>query len=666
MLNPRLPTIWYGGDYNPDQWPEEVWREDVRLFKLAGINVATLPVFGWARLQPAEDRYDFDWLDRVLDLLTENGISACLATPTAAQPAWMSKRYPDILPVDVTGTRRMHGRRVNFCPNSPNYRRLSQEMARRLAERYREHPALVAWHVANEYGHYCYCDLCAEAFRAWLKARYGSLDAVNEAWYTSFWGHTFSAWDEIETPTENGERGNQPMLLDYDRFQSDAILECYLGEYRILKAATPDVPVTTNLMGPFKPLDYHAWAPHLDVVSWDNYPPRGAHMGTVAMRHELMRGLKDGQPFMLMEQTPGTQNWQAYNAQKRPGVMRLWSYQAVAHGADTVMFFQLRRSRGGPEKYHSAVIEHVGHEHTRVFREVAALGKELAGLGDTLLDARQRARVALLFDWQNWWALEYSSGPSILLEYLPQLEKYYTALWGQNIATDVVRPDADLSAYDLVVAPALYMVRPGVAANLEGYVRDGGTLVTTFFSGMVNENDLVTLGGYPGELRDLLGIWVEENDALLPDESNTIEMVAPLGRLQGSYTCGMLCDVLHAEGAEVLATYGSDYYAGYPVLTRHRYGQGWACYVASDPDPAFVADLLGTLCDERGIEAPLSVPEGVEVTQRHKGDATYTFVLNHNAEPVRLALPAPARDLLSGRCLEGEVDLVGNDVLILT
>ncbi|HHX64610.1 MAG TPA: beta-galactosidase [Chloroflexi bacterium] len=665
MINPKLPTIWYGADYNPDQWPEEIWHEDMRLMRLAHVNVATLPVFSWAHLQPAEDRYDFEWLDRILDLMAENGIYACLATSTAAHPAWMSRRFPDTLRVDRNGVRHKFGGRVNFCPSSPNYRHFSSELARRLAERYGDHPTLVAWHIANEYGNHCYCGICAEGFRRWLQARYGSLEALNRAWNTAFWSHQIYDWGEVETPTTNGEQRNQPMLLDYDRFQNDMILECYLGEYHVLKEITPDIPVTTNLMSHFKPLNYHSWAPHLDVVSWDSYPAPDEPISNVALRHELMRGLKGGQPFMLMEQSPSQTNWMPRNPLKAPGVMRLWSYQAVAHGADTIMFFQWRRSRGGMEKLHGAVIGHVGHEHTRVFDEVQALGAELEALGDTLLDSRQHARVALLFDWENWWALGYSSGPTVDLDYLEQIRKYYATLWEQNIATDVVSPSADLSQYDLVVAPVLYMLRPGVADNLKAFVDKGGRLLTTFFSGIVDENDLVTLGGYPGEIRDLMGIWAEEIDVLLPDESNRLVFSNPWGRIEDEYRCGMLCDLIHAESAQVLATYGDDFYAGRPALTVNRYGRGQAYYLAADPKPAFLTDFLGQLCDEMGIAAPLEVPSGVEVTQRHKEGNTYTFVLNHHAGPVRITLPRPAQDLLTGRTLGGDVELAGNDLFIL-
>jgi len=664
MLSPKLQKIWYGADYNPDQWPEDVWEKDVRLMKLAHVNVATLPVFSWTRLQPAEDRYTFEWLDRILDKLAANDIYACIATSTAAQPAWMSHRFPDVLRTDINGIKHKQGGRTNFCPNSPNYRRYSRELALRLGERYKDHPALVAWHVANEYGSHCYCALCAEAFRDWLKARYGSLDAVNAAWNTAFWSHGLAAWEEIETPTTHGERNNMPMLLDYDRFQNDAILACYCNEYDALKSVTPDVYVTTNLMGHFKPLNYHAWAPYLDVVSWDSYPLPDEAASSVAFKHELMRGLRDGQPFMLMEQTPSQVNWMPRNQLRRPGVMRLLSYQAVAHGADTVMFFQFRRARGGPEKMHGAIVDHVGHEHTRVFGEVQALGAELEALGDALLDARQDARVGLLFDWENWWAIDYSVGPTRDLDYVATCRKYYAALWDANIPVDVVRPEADLSKYDLVIAPMLYMLRPGVAGHLTEYVRKGGTLVVSYFSGIADENDLATLDGYPGELREVLGIWVEEHDPMLEDQ--TVEVHAePWGRVQGCYKAGILCDLLHLEGATARASYASEFYAGRPVITENRYGEGKALYVAADVDATLMRDLLLTLCDEKGIRAPLCVSGGAEVTQRSRHGREFTLILNHGAVAATAALPYACRDLLTGRELAGSVELAAKDVLIL-
>ena len=672
MINPKLPKIFYGGDYNPDQWPEPVWDEDARLFGLAGIDVATVGVFAWAKLQPDEVTYDFGWLDRVLDKLHAHGLYACLATATAAHPAWLATRYPDVLRVDFGGRKHAFGARHNFCPNSPSYRLYSRRLAQGLAERYRDHPALLVWHVNNEYGGACYCELCARAFRVWLKKRYGTLDALNHAWNTAFWSHTFYAWDEIVPPNALSEHGGpnqtafQGVSLDYARFNSDGLLECYLSEREVLKQTTPEVPVTTNMMGTYKPLDYFKWAQHLDVISWDNYPANTTPVSTTALRHDLMRGLKGGQPFMLMEQTPSQQNWQPYNGLKRPGVMRLWSYQAVARGADTVMFFQLRRSRGACEKYHGAVIEHAGHEHTRVFREVAALGEELQGLGDTLLDARTEARVGIVFDWDNWWAVEYSSGPSVDLNYLTEVQKYYDAFYHQNIPVDMIGVNTPLEGYDVIIAPVLYMVKPGYAGRLESFVERGGTFVTTFFSGVVNETDLVTLGGYPGELRRLLGVWAEEIDALTPEMTNQIVMEKALGTLQGAYTCGLLCDLIHSEGAEVVATYGRDFYGGMPALTRHRFGKGEAWYVASSPEREFLEGLVSYLCAEKGVTPLLNTPAGVEVTRRRKNGQDYLFLLNHNEEAATVELgELTGRDLLTGQRAAGSATLPAHGVTVL-
>ena len=675
MINPKLQKIWYGGDYNPDQWPRDIWQEDMHMLKLAHIDVASLPIFSWSLLQPEEERYEFEWLDEILDLMASNGIYACLATSTAAHPAWMARRYPDVLRVDFQGRKRRFGARHNSCPNSPTYRHYSKRLAGKLAERYKNHPTLVAWHVSNEYGGHCYCDNCARAFRVWLQKRYGTIEEVNQRWNTRFWGHTFYDWEEIVPPNILSEHTSewdhtrtafQGISLDYWRFMSDSLLECYKDEYHAIKEHTPDVWVTTNLMGTYKPLNYFAWAPYLDVISWDNYPSNQADMSDIAMRHDLMRGLKEGKPFMLLEQTPSQTNWQAYNALKRPGAMRLWSYQAVARGADTVMFFQLRQSQGASEKFHGAVIPHAGHEHTRVFEECAHLGEELVELGDALLDSRTNARVGLLFDWENWWALEFSSGPSADLKYLPQIEKYYRACWSQNIPVDIISPAMDIDDYDVVIAPVAYLLQPGYAQRVEEFVSRGGTFLTTFFSGIVDDNDRVVLGGYPGELRRVTGVWVEEIDCLFPDMHNTIEIPDTLPELAGSHQVGLLCDLIHGETAEVVGTYATDFYAGRPALTRNKFGHGWAWYLASDPRQEFVNRLVRYICNEKGIAPILETPAGIEVTQREKNGQTFTFVLNHNGDELEVDLGAEVYfDLLTGKELSGKIALPGRDLLIL-
>ncbi|RPK30215.1 beta-galactosidase [Paenibacillus xylanexedens] len=672
MISSKLPKMFYGGDYNPEQWDHETHLEDLRMFQLAGIDIATINVFSWALIQPDEVTYRFEELDQLINRLYENGVYICLATSTAAHPAWMAKKYPDVLRVDADGRKRKFGGRHNSCPNSPTYRKYAEKIADKLAERYKDHPAVLVWHISNEYGGECYCDNCEKAFRVYLKERYQTLEQVNKAWNTNFWGHTFYDWDEIVLPSNLSEHwGNnnstfQGISLDYSRFNSDSMLDCYLLEYDAIKKHIPDSVVTTNLMGFFKQLDYFKWAKYLDIVSWDSYPGLATPVSFTAMAHDLMRGLKDGQPFMLMEQTPSQQNWQPYNSLKRPGVMRLWSYQSVAHGADTIMFFQLRRSIGACEKYHGAVIEHAGHENTRVFREVAELGKELQILGDTTLDASVESKVAIVFDWDNWWAIEKSSGPTVALNYVDQIHKYYAAFFRRNIQVDIISVDTDMSKYDIVLAPVLYMVKPGFATKLEKYVEAGGTFLTTFFSGIVNENDLVTTGGYPGELRKLLGIWVEEIDALLPEQKNRIVLKETYGDLQGEYGCGMLCDLLHSEGAEVIAEYGDDFYKGMPVVTRNTFGQGEAWYVASDPDERFLDGLLGQLAAAKNVESLLETPEGVEVSARTKDGKPYLFVMNHNATTQSYDLgTAKAHDLLTNRELSGSVEIEARGVQLL-
>jgi beta-galactosidase len=412
-----------------EQWSPEVWDDDVVLMQQAHFNIATIGVFSWVSLQPAEDCFTFEWLDSVIEKLSNAGRNICLATPSAAQPAWMSQAYPDVLRADDRGRRVHHGGHTNYCPNSPNYRRLAVQIATKLAERYNDLPNLLLWHVSNEYATPCYCDLCATGFRAWLQQRYGSLDELNTRWWTRFWSHTYTDWSQIEPPYADGERNIHGLTIDYRRFQSDSLLECFTLERNAIRLITPDIPVTTNFMGTFPHLDYRAWAKEVDVIAWDCYQWPKAYPGDIAFLHDLNRGLKHGQPFMLMEQTPSSQNWQPVNALKRPGILRLWSYLAVAHGADTVMYFQWRRGRGGSEKFHGAVVEHSGRSNTRVFREVSELGAEIERLGDTTIGAATPARVAVLFDWNNWWAIDAAVGPINPKNYVEFVRKHYNALW---------------------------------------------------------------------------------------------------------------------------------------------------------------------------------------------------------------------------------------------
>lgn len=668
IYDERIEKVLYGGDYNPEQWSEDVWEEDMRLFALAGIDVVTLNVFSWASLQPDEHTYCFEKLDKIMDLVEKNGLKVCMATSTAAHPAWMAKKYPDILRTEFNGMKRKFGSRHNSCQNSPTYQKYSVLLAKKLAERYKDRKCIVAWHVSNEYGGECYCENCEKAFRVWLKDKYKTIEELNRAWNTAFWGHTFYEWDEIVLPNLLSEHFAenrttfQGISLDYRRFNSEGMLHCFKAEYEAIKSVIPNAKITTNLMGFYKPLDYQMWANEMDFISWDNYPANEDPYARIAMNHDLMRGIKGGQPFVLMEQTPSVTNWLAYNALKRPNVMRLWSYQAMAHGADAIMFFQMRRSIGACEKYHGAVIDHVGNENTRVFREIAKLGEELKQLGSKTLGSTMDSKVAVVVDWDNWWALEYSAGPSCDLKYLDEVFGYYRALEEQNYSVDLIGVNDDLSKYEVVIAPIFYMTKGSYDEKIREYVKNGGTFITTFFSGIVDEHDLVITGGYPGHLRDILGIWVEEIDALPAGTTNAFTYEGK------EYEAKLLCDIMHLEGAKALATYEKDFYANTPVLTVNEYGKGKAYYVGTRSSEDFYQTFLKERLEEKGIRPVLEVEGvGIEATERIKGDNRYLFVLNHNDTEGTFVMPKAKVDLLTGRTYtKGEVVTIpAKEVMIL-
>lgn len=643
----------YGGDYNPNQWPKEIWEEDMALFRKAGINSATINVFSWAKIQPAEEIYDFTELDEMVDMLAGEDSQIVLATSTGAVPAWMVKRYPEVARTDYEGRHRKFGQRHNACPNSPVYQKFVKKLAAKLAERYGSNKNVVCWHVNNEYGGECYCENCEKAFRVWLRKKYKTLEALNKAWNLEFWGHTIYDWDEIVAPNalseglENNKTAFAGISIDYCRFNSDSLLENYKLERDTIRQYDMDTPITTNLMGTYKGLDYFKWAKEMDIVSWDNYPSYNTPWSQTAMNHDLMRGLKNA-PFMLMEQTPSQQNWQPYNSLKKPGQMRAQSYQTIAHGADTIQFFQLRRSVGACEKFHGAVIEHEGSGRGRVFREVAALGQELKRIGADIIGSENKAKAGIIFDWDNYWALEYTSGPSEDLRYVEQILQYYKYFYDKNIAVDMIPADADFQKYSLVAAPVLYMVKEGMAEALEAFTANGGTLITGFMSGIADQSDNVHLGGYPGPLRRLAGIWVEEIDALAPEQSNQIVF------LDGTKDrCRMLCDIIHLEGAEKLAVYEDNFYAGTPVVTRNVFEKGQVYYVGAVLDEPALEKVLDQVCEEAGVAPVISEATELEVVRRETDDKILYFMINFKDKEIALPKIFVGKwDLLGGKIVE--------------
>lgn len=653
MTLPTLGKIPYGGDYNPEQWGESVWEEDHQAFDLAAIDLLTVGVFSWSRTQPDEETYDFSLLDRIIQQTHDEGRRVCLATGTAAVPPWLATAYPDVCRVDFEGRRHRYGVRHNACTSSPDYRRLATAMAARVAERYGDHPAVVAWHINNEYGGLCYCELCAGEFRLWLQDRYGTLDRLNDAWNADFWSHRFTDWNQIVPPNILSEHWKSPdhtafqgITLDYHRFNTDNILRSFREEKEAIRAHS-DLPATTNMMGIYRHLDYHRWADHLDFVSWDNYPTDGSPVSRQALSHALMRGLKGGQPFWLMEQTPTMTSTRDYNPVKRPGQMRLWSWQAVAHGSDSVLFFQMRHSKGASEKYHGAVLNHAGRTDTRAFREIADLGAELVAVGDRLLGSRTPARVALLFDWDSWWALEISDGPSRFVRYEKQMVLYHEALWQAGAVLDVVAVTADLTGYDVVVAPFLHMVKGDTAARLEAVARRGGTVVTTVLSGRVDEDDNAFLLDVPGALGPVMGVRVDETDSLPATQTNTV-VLSREGEPDVRSEASFVFDLVIPQGAETMGTYAQDFYADTPAVTRNRIGDGSAWYVGTCLDQQGVDWVIRQVLGEHHLLGPFAGIADLEHTTREIDDRRYEFVLNHSGGEVDVTSPFQGTDVLTG------------------
>ncbi|WP_127793881.1 beta-galactosidase [Agromyces sp. LHK192] len=675
--------IRYGGDYNPEQWPREVWDDDVVLMQRAGVNLATVAVFSWARLEPRPGEYDFGWLDEVLDGLHAGGIRVDLATATASPPPWLAKLHPETLPVTEDGVRLAVGSRQQYCPSSPVYRERARRLVQQMVDRYAAHPAVDLWHVNNEYGCHvarCYCEVSAEAFRGWLERRYGTVDELNRAWGTAFWSQRYDGFEEVEPPRAAPSFRNPTQLLDFDRFSSDELLACYRSEVEVIRAGS-DLPITTNFMGFFKPVDYWAWAAEVDIVSDDTYPDPADPLSTpyAAMVRDLMRSLGAGAPWLLMEQSPSAVNWRARNAAKAPGQMRAWSYQAVARGADGILFFQWRQSAAGSEKFHSGMVPHGGTD-TRVWREIEQLGGELASLSGAsvgLEGGRVRTPVAIAVDWDSWWAIEQDASPTTV-SYLEVLFAWHRALSALGHAVDFVRADADLSSYRVVVLPAQFVVTEAQAANLSDWADGGGTLVVGFATGVVDAELRVHLGGYLGgaRLRRTLGIRVEE---FTPPAGADLRAVGggepppvPLAGevLGGAATGSVWAEVVRADDAEVVAAFGGagDRTAGgaadaapaalppglpdgAPAVTRRGTGSGAAWYVATLPDEVALRALVAGIADDAGVDRPAPVATGGEVDAVRRGDVV--VVINHGSEEAVLDLDG--RDLLSGDAARGLV-----------
>lgn len=652
----------HGGDYNPDQWLDypDILKDDLRLMKLANVNTMTVGIFAWSALEPTEGNYNFEWLDKIIDDVYNQGGRVILATPSGSRPAWMSEKYPEVLRTNDRREKMLHGGRHNHCFSSPIYREKTQKMNYKLAERYGNHPALIMWHVSNEYSGDCHCELCQENFRDWLKNKYKTIENVNKAWWGPFWSHTYTDWSQIESPSSIGENAVHGLNLDWKRFVTDQTIDFYENEAKPLRELTPNVPITTNFMAdtddliPFQSLNYDKFSKHVDILSWDCYPAWHNDWETtkdlaikVGFINDLYRSLKQ-QPFLIMECTPSGVNWHNVNKAKRPGMHTLASMQLLAHGSDSVLYFQWRKSRGSSEKFHGAVVDHDNSEENRVFKEVSQLGEILDKIKE-IKGSMKQSKVAIIYDWENDWALKDAQGfGKDSRRYTQTLQLHYKYFWDKNISVDVVTPQQDLSKYSLVVAPMMYMMTEETMDRFRDYVKNGGVLVGSYLSGLVNETDLTYLGGWPKTLQEIYGIDAKEIDTLYPKDRNSIKFG------NESFEVVDYCTIIEAKEAEVLAKYEKDFYKNTPAITKNNLGTGKAYFIGARTDQELLSkfyDKIVKNLDINEVEDFIS-EDGISIQIRENEDAKYYFIMNFTEEEKNIEIKDSYINLISGKMIE--------------
>lgn len=671
---PRITGMLHGADYSPEQWLDmpHILEKDIELMKKAGFNCVSVGIFSWSSLEPQEGIFTFEWLDEVVDNLYKNGIYTVMATPTASKPHWMSTKYPEILRVARDGRRDHLGGRHNHCYSSPVYRNKTRIINTEIAKRYANNPAVILWHVSNEIQGECFCENCCKEFHRWLENKYKDIDVLNKQWWTTFWSHRYSSWHEIEPPFDNGDPCLHGLELDWRRFCTDMQVDFLREEIRPLKSVNPDIPTSINMMGLFDGINYFKFRDVIDIVSWDSYPQwhnnsldeTGNAMWNAAA-HDMMRSIKD-QPFLLMENTPSTANWCPVSKQKRPGFNKASALQAIAHGSDSVQYFQWRASRGGAEKFHSAVVMHNLMENSRIFREVSVVGDMLSKL-QRVQGTTVNAEIAIINDTENRWAVSECKGPRNQdMGNMDAMYSVYKTLWEQGIAVDIIDMESPIDKYKIIVAPMLYMLRNNIADRLKKFTKDGGILISTCFTGVVNENDLCYLGEIPAEgLSDVFGIYSEEIDALYNHDKNSIVIDIPDYDLNGEYYVQKLCEVIHLKTAEALGYFRNDYYKGMPAFTRNTYGKGTAYYIAAGVEYDFFRPFITSLCKKHGIKKALEteLPYGVSITKRSNGDESFWFIMNFLDKDNFLKIPFPLKNMITGGLLEDEIVLKPYDAI---
>ena len=639
--------IWYGGDYNPDQWPEEVWDDDVRLMKKAGVNLVSVGIFSWAKIETSEGVYDFDWLDRIIDKLGEAGVAVDLASATASPPMWLTQAHPEVLWKDYRGDVCQPGARQHWRPTSPVFREYALKLCHAMAEHYKGNPYVVAWHVSNEYGchnRFDYSEDAEHAFQQWCEERYGTIDAVNDAWGTAFWAQRMNDFSEIVPPRFIGDGNfmNPGKLLDFKRFSSDALKAFYIAERDTLAEITPDLPLTTNFMvsASGSVLDYDDWGDEVDFVSNDHYfIPGEAHLDELAFSASLVDGIARKDPWFLMEHSTSAVNWREINYRKEPGQLVRDSLAHVAMGADAVCYFQWRQSKAGAEKFHSAMVPHAG-EDSAVFRDVCELGADLNKLSDEgILGSRlAKSRVAVVFDYESEWATEHTATPTQHVHHVDEPLAWFRALADQGVTADVVPVRGAWDGYEMVVLPSVYLLSEETTRRVRDYVVGGGRLVVTYYTGISDEKDHVWLGGYPGSIRDVVGVRVEEFMPMGDDFTGVPDRL----ELSNGAVAHDIADVIGSvDGtATVLETFKDDPWTGMdgaPAIVAHTFGEGRSVYVGARLGRDGIALSLPEILDSLGMaEAGGNDGRVLHVEREGADGSRFVFSFNRTHETVRV------------------------------
>ncbi|WP_413516359.1 beta-galactosidase [Leuconostoc gasicomitatum] len=671
----------HGGDYNPEQWLDnpDIIDRDFTLFEQSKINTFTLGIFSWAKLEPKEGVYDFEWLDNIFDRIEKQNGNVILATPSGARPRWMSTKYPEVLRTNEEGQKLVFGERHNHCLSSPIYREKTQEINRQLANRYGNRKSLILWHISNELGGgECYCELCQEAFRTWMQRKYKTLDNLNKLYWSSFWSHQYNNWDEIHSPSLLGDTTSLSLNLDWKRFVTDQTIDFFENEIKPLRELTPDIPVTTNFMGGNPPsssvhkdLDYQKFANHVDVISWDSYPnwandyeSTGELAMKTALMNDVMRSLKQDN-YLIMESTPSQVNWHPFNRSKRPGMHEMGSLQQIAHGANSVLYFQLHQSRGSSEMFHGAVITHSLSDKTRTFKEVSAVGNDLEKLQPLFNSEYKRPKVAIIFDYDNMWALEDARNYSDETKnYWNTIQKHYSVFWHNNVAVDIISAEDDLSPYSLIIDPMHFMMSKNFMDKIEKYVNSGGNIIGTYMTGIVDQNYLAYLGGWPEKLQRIYGLSYVETDTMYPKQTNIIKWEGE------NFTILNYADVFELKGARILAHYVNDFYAESPALTENNFGMGTALMIAGRTNSDFLNKFYKKMLDKFALgntDSPIeNTDANINVQIRQDENQTYFFVTNYGDSEQTVAFNDNYIDSLSGNNLNGLIILAPYQVVVAT